>query len=129
MGVLNIYSPNSMVGSEFTTQYIQNPWGTPNIPASDVCFQRWISQFEINSPPSIAGFGIIEFEFIGDQGIQQTTFGDVTDLSDVQWWNLPTRMFVPQMLSVTLAFLPYGSGRDVLLASAFGLRSVQVARI
>lgn len=110
MAVLNIFSPGWLTGGT-STQFVANPWGTAGAPATDVWVQCTVNAFQIDDTPSLAGFGIIEIEFLDGQGqFQRTTFGDVGNLSNVIPENLPPRLFVPQMLSVTFAMITYDTG-------------------
>ena len=108
MTVLNIFSPgwvNAGPGTQ-TTQFVPNPWGTAGAPATDVWVQCTMSAIQVNDTPSLAGFGIIEFESLDAQGhVQRTQFGDPNNLNNIIPENLPERLFIPQMLSVTLAFI------------------------
>src|SRR5262245_19393908 len=110
MTVLNIFSPgwiNAAPGTQ-TTQFVANPWGPQ---ARDVWVQCTMSAFQVNDTPSLAGFGIIEFESRDGQGhVQRTQFGDPNDLSNVVPEALPERLFIPKMVSVTLAFISYDVG-------------------
>jgi hypothetical protein len=110
MAVLNMFSPGGLTGGS-QTQFIQNPWGTPAAPATDVWIQCTMTAVQINDTPSLAGLGIIEIEFLDAQGqMQQTTFGDVNNLNNVIPENLPARLFVSQLVSVTVALILYDTG-------------------
>jgi hypothetical protein len=105
MAVLNIFSPGWFENTQ-STQLVQNPWGT-----SDVWVQCTVSAFQINDTPSLVGFGIIEIEFLDNNGNpQSTTFGDLNNLNNVIPEDLPSRLFQPRMVSVTLALIGYNTG-------------------
>ncbi|MDB5481101.1 MAG: hypothetical protein JWO83_2154 [Caulobacteraceae bacterium] len=105
MAILNIFSPGWVNGG-MATQFVPNPWGTPDAPAGDVWVQCTVPAMQVNQAPSLGGFGIIEIAFLdGNGNPQTTTFGDVGNLDNVVPEDLPPRLFVPQMLSVTLAHI------------------------
>ena len=110
MSVISIFSPGWFEGGQLGTQFVANPFGTQDAPASDVwvqCEVAWSQEFDT---PASASFGIIEIEFLDGQGqFQRTTFGDVTNLGSVHPGDLPPRLFVGQLLSVTLAMLPFNT--------------------
>lgn len=111
MTVLNIYSPPHITTGGTVTQFIANPWGSADNPASDVWIQCTMSAIQGGGDLWLMGFGIIELDFLDDNGqFQLTTFGDVSNLGNVAPLNLPQRKFVRRMLSVTIAGL-VGSGR------------------
>jgi hypothetical protein len=118
MGVLAIYSPGILSSGGSTTQYVPNPWATPSSPASTVWVQCAINGLEIWDTAALIAFGIIEYESVDDHGhVHRTTFGDVGDLSDIYPDQLPSRLAIVNMLSVTLAFLAYnysGTGEVTL---------------
>lgn len=110
MSVINIFSPGWIEGGANGTQFVGNPWGTPDAPASDVWIQCEVPWSQAFDTPAFAAFGIIEIEFLDDQGqTQQTTFGDITNLSSIHPGDLPPRLFVSNLLSVTLAMLPFNT--------------------
>jgi hypothetical protein len=110
MSVVSIFSPDWFEGGQLGTQFVANPFGTADSPASDVWIQCAVPWSQAFDTPATEAFGIIEIEFVDDQGqTQQTTFGDVTNLSNVSPGDLPPRLFVSQLLSVTLAMLPYNT--------------------
>jgi hypothetical protein len=105
MAILNIFSPGWVNGNS-ATQFVPNPWGTPGAPAGDVWVQCTVPAMQVNDAPSLGGFGIIEIAFLdGNGNPQTTTFGDVNNLNNVVPEDLVPRLFVPQMLSVTLAHI------------------------
>ena len=105
MAILNIFSPG-WVNGDTATQFVPNPWGTPDAPAGDVWVQCTVPALQVNDTISLGGFGIIEIAFLDGNGHPQTTtFGDTNDLSNVVPEDLPPRLFVPRMLSVTLAHI------------------------
>jgi hypothetical protein len=113
MAVLSIFSPGWVTAASGTlfTQFVPNPFGTPNSPATDVWVQCTTSAFQVIDTPSLAGFAIIEFESLDSQGqVQRTTFGDVNNLANISPQDLPARLFVPQLLSVTLAVINASAG-------------------
>ena len=111
MTVLNIYSPPHITTGGTVTQFIPNPWGSADNPAADVWIQCTMSAIQGGGDLWLMGFGIIELDFLDDNGrVQRTTFGDVSNLGNVSPLNLPQRKFVRRMLSVTIAGL-VGSGR------------------
>lgn len=111
MTVLNIYSPPHITTGGTVTQFIANPWGSADNPASDVWIQCTMSAIQGGGDLWLMGFGIIELDFLDDNGqFQRTTFGDVSNLGNVAPLDLPQRKFVRRMLSVTIAGL-VGSGR------------------
>lgn len=111
MTVLNIYSPPHITTGGTVTQFIANPWGSADDPASDVWIQCTMSAIQGGGDLWLMGFGIIELDFLDDNGqFQRTTFGDVSNLGNVAPLDLPQRKFVRRMLSVTIAGL-VGSGR------------------
>ena len=108
MTVLNIYSPPHITTGGTVTQFIANPWGSVDSPASDVWIQCTMSAIE-GGDGWLIGFGIIELEFLDDNGqVQRTSFGDISNLGNVAFLNLPQRNFVRRMLSVTIAGLVNG---------------------
>jgi hypothetical protein len=128
MTVLGIYSPGMISntsgwGLEAVTQFVPNPWSSRANPAADVWIQCTPAWMEI-SPGDIndAGIGILEIEFIDGNGqVQQTAFGDTNDvtnnLSVAGEGGIPTRLYVPSLLSVTVLLLGYN-------ASVFGTVSL-----
>ena len=55
---------------------------------------------------ALGGFGIVEVVSLDDQGNPSVqTFGDPGNLDSIVPENLPPRLFVPKMLSVTLAHI------------------------
>ena len=110
MAILNIFSPGWVVGGS-TTQHVANPWATKAKPTTDVWVQCTMGAIQINDTISLAGFGIIEIEFLDGNGhFQRKTFGDVGNLDNVIPEDLPPRLFVSNMLSVTLALVTYDTG-------------------
>jgi hypothetical protein len=110
MSVLNIFSPGWFSGGTSVTQFVANPWGTAAAPATDVWVQCTMSAFEDSgSDVSLLGWGIIEVESLDANGqLHRQQFGNPSDLANVYFMNLPQRLFVPRMLTVTLAFIAYG---------------------
>jgi hypothetical protein len=105
MAILNIFSPGWVNGGT-ATQFVPNPWGTPHAPANDIWVQCTISALQVNTDFCLGGFGIIEIVVQDENGNPKTTtFGDVGNLNNVVPENLPERLFVPRMLSVTLAHI------------------------
>ena len=83
MAILNIFSPG-WVNGDTATQFVPNPWGTPDAPAGDVWVQCTVAALQVNDTISLGGFGIIEIAFLDGNGHPQTTtFGDTNDLSNV----------------------------------------------
>jgi hypothetical protein len=108
MAVIEIYSPYYPLNDN-ATLFVPNPWATTDNPASDM----WI-QCTTNCATTFSGdgflsvVGIIEYEYIDGNGqVQQVTFGDASDLNDVNIFALPARLFVSQLLSVTTAYICY----------------------
>ncbi len=100
MAILNIFSPG-WVNGDTATQFVPNPWGT-----SDVWVQCTVPAMQVNDAPSLGGFGIVEVVSLDDQGNPSVqTFGDPNNLDSIVPENLPPRLFVPKMLSVTLAHI------------------------
>ncbi|MEO8813173.1 MAG: hypothetical protein ABI376_09720 [Caulobacteraceae bacterium] len=98
MAILNIFSPGWVNGNT-ATQFVPNPWGT-----ADVWVQCTVPAMQVNSDLCLGGFGIVEIDFLDDQGqVQTTRFGDPGNLGSVVPENLPPRLFQPRMVSVTLA--------------------------
>ena len=55
---------------------------------------------------NLAGYGIIEYEYVDSSGrVQTTSLGDVNNLSTVIPESLPTSLFVRQLVSVTFAMI------------------------
>ncbi len=105
MAILNIFSPGWVNGGT-ATQFITNPWAAPGRPAQDVWVQCTVPALQVNSDFCLGGFGIIEIEFLDDQGqFQRQTFGDVGNLDNVVPEDLVPRLFIPRMLSVTCAHI------------------------
>jgi hypothetical protein len=106
MAVQSIFSPDWFEGGQLGTQFVANPWGTPDAPASPVWIQCTVPWSQVFDTVSSAAFGLIEVDFLDDNGaFQQTQFGDITNLSSVSPGDLPPRLFVPQFLSATFALL------------------------
>jgi len=113
MAILNIFSPGwvngfspGWVNGNSATQFVPNPWGTPGAPAGDVWVQCTVPAMQVNDAPSLGGFGIIEIAFLdGNGNFQTSTFGDINNLDNVVPEDLVPRLFVPRMLSVTLAHI------------------------
>ena len=100
MAILNIFSPG-WVNGDTATQFVPNPWGT-----SDVWVQCTVPAMQVNDAPSLGGFGIVEVVSLYSQGNPSVqTFGDPGNLDSIVPENLPPRLFVPKMLSVTLAHI------------------------
>jgi hypothetical protein len=119
MSVLNIFSPGQLNTGTTVTQFIPNPWSSADNPAWDVWVQCTMSAIQVGGDLSLAGIGIVEIEFVDDQGqVQRTTFGDITNLSNVAPLDLQQRLFVPQMLSVTIAMI-VGGGRATGITTLF----------
>jgi len=111
MSVVNIFSPGVVVTGGNTTQFVPNPWATRNKPATDVWVQTAINGLNVWDTAALAVFGIIEFESLDEHGHTQTKkFGDPHNLSHVLSDALPTRLFIPKMISVTLACLALNVG-------------------
>jgi hypothetical protein len=111
MAILNIYSPGYPINPN-STLYVANPWATPGNPATDVWLQCTTNCVSTDSGDGfLSVVGIIEYEYIdGNGNIQQVTFGDVTDLNNVDIFGLPPRLFVGQLVSVTTAYIGYQGG-------------------
>ena len=107
MAVLNLWAPDppgiwtgpSTSGSSFFT----NPWSTQDNPACDVWIQLTSGMSYIFDNYYL-GFGIFEVEFIGDRGVEATTFADINDISNVYFENVPIILFQPNLLSFTVAW-------------------------
>jgi len=111
MSVLNIFSPGVVISSHNTTQFVPNPWATKAKPATDAWVQTAINVLEIWDTAALVAFGIIEFESLDEHGHTQTKkFGNIHDLPHVNLSSMPTRLFIPKMVSVTLAFIPLNVG-------------------
>jgi hypothetical protein len=105
VAILSIFSPGWVNGNT-ATQFVPNPWARPGAPANDIWVQCTVPAMQVNDAPSLGGFGIIEIEFLDENGHRQTkTFGDIGNLDNVVPENLVPRLFVPRMLSVTLAHI------------------------
>jgi hypothetical protein len=107
LSVLNLYAngffTTGSAGS--ATQYFPNPLGKG---ANNVWIQLTTGSTNIwgvdGDENTYVGFGIIEIEYLDSSGqVQQSKFGDITNLSDVDWQNLPTIYYQENMLSVTVA--------------------------
>jgi len=111
MSVQNIFSPSEVVTGHNATQFVPNPWATKNKPATDVWVQTAINGLVVLDTAAMAVFGIIEFEALDDHGhLQRKQFGNPSSLSHVPSGSLPTRLFIPRMISVTLAALALNVG-------------------
>ena len=100
MAILNIFSPGWLNG-DTATQFLPNPWGT-----SDVWVQCTVPALQVNQSLCLGGFGIIEVVSLDGQGNPQVQqFGNPGDLNSVVPENLVPRLYVPRMLSVTLAHI------------------------
>jgi|SRR5947209_3943499 len=100
MAILNIFSP-SWVNGNTATQFVPNPWGV-----CDVWIQCTVPAMQVNEAPSLGGFGIVEVvsrDGAGNHKVQ--TFGNPADLDSIVPENMPPRLFVSQMVSVTLAHI------------------------
>lgn len=121
MTVLNIFSPPMVSntggwGILETTQWIANPWATSKNPASAVWIQCTPAWIEIDDLIGNVGIGILEVEFQDDNGQvgQQTwgyepvdTFTTDTAPSVAQEGDIPTSLFVPKLLSLTVLLVGY----------------------
>jgi hypothetical protein len=105
MAVLEIYSPRFFSLYQNSTVYVANPWATKDKPASDIWIQCTINCLSTVSEQGFSGgIGIIEYEHVDEQGqIQRETFGGTTDLDQVSIFQLPPRLFVRRLVSVTVA--------------------------
>lgn len=107
MAVLNIMTPGYELGGN-ATQYVPNPWGTPGAPACDVWVLCTMTALQVNDTPSLAGYGIIEYEYVDSNGqAQQRQIADPSNLSNVIPEYLFQSYFIPNILSVTLAMITY----------------------
>jgi hypothetical protein len=110
LSVINLhYNTFEVIGSiGSATQYIPNPWGTEKTPSTDVWIQLTTASTTVWNTAGIAGFGIMEIEYIDDSGdVQAMTFGDITNLANVDFFNTPVIYYRPNMLSVTVAAASY----------------------
>jgi hypothetical protein len=110
MAVLNIMTPGYELGGT-ATQYVPNPWGTPDSPACDVWVLCTMTAFQINDTAALAGYGIIEYEYVDSNGqVQQVQIADPSNLSNVIPEYLFQSYFIQNMISVTLAIITYNTG-------------------
>lgn len=106
MAVLNIMTPGYVIGGMFT-QFVSNPWGT----SGDVWVLCSMSAIQINDTGALAGYGIIEYEYLDSHGHMQTVqIADPSNLSEVFPEDLLQSYFIPNMVSVTLAMITYNTG-------------------
>ena len=113
MQIIAVFSPDWLVGSGQGTQFVPNPWGTPDAPASPVWIECTVPVIEVFDNPFLTMFGIIEIEYLDDNGqVQQQTFGDITNLDNVMPGDLPPRWYCPQLLSVTFAAVTYNASES-----------------
>jgi hypothetical protein len=88
------------------TQFVGNPWGT-----SDVWVLCSMSAFQTNDTPALAGYGIIEYEYLDSNGkVQQVQIADPSNLNDVIPEYLLQSYYITNMVSVTLAMITYNTG-------------------
>jgi hypothetical protein len=106
MAVIAIYSPGYPLNDN-TTLFVPNPWATADNPASDMWIQCTANCASTDSGDGfLSVVGVIEYEYLDGSGqVQQVTFGDASDLNDVNIFALPPRLFVSQLLSVTTAYI------------------------
>lgn len=105
MAVLNIMTPGYFVGG-MGTQYVTNPWGN-----SDVWVLCSMSAFQVNDTGALAGYGIIEYEYLDSHGHMQTVqIADPSNLNDVIPEYLLQSYYITNMVSVTLAMITYNTG-------------------
>ena len=105
MAVLNIMTPGYFVGG-MGTQYVTNPWDN-----SDVWVLCSMSAFQVNDTGALAGYGIIEYEYLDSHGHTQTVqIADPSNLNDVIPEYLLQSYYITNMVSVTLAMITYNTG-------------------
>jgi hypothetical protein len=86
------------------SSYFTNPWSTEDNPACDVWIQLTAGTNYTDSGSYYNGFGILEVEFIGPNGIQQTIYGDVNNLSNVEFPVMPVILFQTNLVSFTVGW-------------------------
>jgi hypothetical protein len=101
-----IYSPGWFYGGQDGTQFVANPWATAEKPDSAVWIQCSMPWTQTWNTAAMAVWGILQVDFLDDAGnVQQTTFGDPSNLGNVYPSDLPPRLFVPRFLSATFALI------------------------
>jgi hypothetical protein len=107
VAVLNLWAPGApgiWTGSSTSgSSYFTNPWSTQDNPACDVWIQLTAGMAYVDGNYYI-GFGILEVEFLGSNGVQQTVYGDVNDLADVNFPTMPVILFQPSLISFTVGW-------------------------
>jgi hypothetical protein len=108
MAVLNLWAPlppGIWTGpSTSGSSYFTNPWSTADNPAWDVWIQLTAGMAYVDNSSYYIGFGIFEVEFIGSNGIQQTTYANLGDIGDVSFPDVPVILFQPNLLSFTVGW-------------------------
>jgi len=114
-----VYSPGELNnaggwGINATTQFVPNPWGTPDNPSSNVWIQCTPAFADFFGEETDIGIGILEIDFVDNNGqVQRTQYGDTNDinnnLSTTGEFNLPNRLFVNNFLSMTIILVGYNA--------------------
>jgi hypothetical protein len=107
VAVLNVMTPGYVIGG---TQFVPNPWGS-----GDVWILCSVSALQVNDTGTLAGYGIIEYEYLDSKGhTQQVQIADPSNLSEVFPEDLLQSYFISNMVSVTLAMITYNTGTVTL---------------
>jgi len=120
MPIVAVYSPGELNnaggwGITAITQYVPNPWGTPQNPSSNVWIQCTPAFADFGGGNATdVGIGILEIYSVDNNGqVQHTQFGDTNDiqnnLSTSGEFGLPNRLFVSNFLSMTILLAGYNA--------------------
>lgn len=122
MPITAAYSPGWIMGGQNGTQFVGNPWASPNALDSPVWIQ--CAMTGVAGPPGgsgpFAAWGIWNVDYFDDNGnLQQSYFGELDNNSDTGLYALAPRLFVPRFLGVTFALLSQPVAQVVCSATLF----------
>ena len=116
MSVISIYSPpeldNTSLGVDAVSQFIANPFGTRDNPASPVWIQCTPTLADFGGGDITVTIGILQVTYVDNDGqVQNTQFGDVNDiafnLSVSGEVSLPKRLYYEGFISAEILLLGY----------------------